>query len=184
MSFETSALLVTWVAIVLMAFVVAGLVRQVYALTTGRVRVRASEVGLSPGTSAPEFARLAAGHSGRLLLLFLSEGCGICDEVLDEVARVAGKPSRSSIGLRILYATTPSLKSVREGGNGVSLLRGETKLFDEYEVPATPFAVTIDAAGHIVHSEPIGSRDAFRRLMEQATADSAPEAAIQPSVNT
>jgi len=34
-SFETSALVVTWVALLLLAFVVAGLVRQVHALSSG-----------------------------------------------------------------------------------------------------------------------------------------------------
>src|ERR671922_19038 len=56
MSFQTSALLVTWAVLLLLALVVAGLVRQVHAL--GRGVPQAAALGPAPGSPAP-----ASGYS-------------------------------------------------------------------------------------------------------------------------
>lgn len=173
MSFETSALLVTWVAILLMALVVSGLVRQVHALASGRVRVRASEVGLRPGTPAPELARLVP-QGQRALLLFLSEGCGACEEVLEEAAAQALRAAQRGIALRALFATPlPAFAHAAAGGNGsggVAVLGEEPTLFERYQVPATPFAVVVDAAGRVALSEPVGSRQALPELLDRVAA--------------
>ncbi|MCP9978484.1 MauE/DoxX family redox-associated membrane protein [Actinomadura madurae] len=75
MTFQTSALLLSWVAILLLALVVAGLVRQVHAL--GQGASPRPGPGPAPGTRAPAFERLGPG-----LLLFLDRDCGVCTDVL------------------------------------------------------------------------------------------------------
>jgi hypothetical protein len=173
MSFEASALLVTWMAILLLALVVSGLIRQVQALASGRVRVRANEVGLRPGTAAPEAARLAP-HGERALLLFLSEGCGVCEEVLEEAAAQAAHTAQRGIAVLALFATPlPAFAQSAARGNGtgrVVVLAEESGLFERYQVPATPFAVAVDAAGRVARSEPVGSRQALQGLLDRTAA--------------
>lgn len=150
MSFQNSALLLSWVAILLLALVVAGLVRQVAALTRGATAP--SVLGPAPGTPAPAFDRLGPG-----LLLFLDRDCGVCTDVLaaaeslDRPVQVAfaGAPA----------ATSPELTVHADEQDG---------LFAAYDVPATPFAVLIDPGGRVRAAEPVGSPDALRALALEA----------------
>ncbi|MFG2002984.1 hypothetical protein ACGFNU_27875 [Spirillospora sp. NPDC048911] len=147
MSFQTSALLLSWAAIVLLALVVAGLVRQVHALNQGP-RAGESPLGLAPGTRAPGFDRLGPG-----LLLFLDVDCGVCAEVLD-AAGTLGRPVHA-----IFAHAAPAAP-------GVTVLANERDgLFDDYAVPATPFAVLVDARGRVRAAEPVGSTEALRELL-------------------
>ncbi|MQY08141.1 hypothetical protein [Actinomadura macrotermitis] len=149
MSFQTSALLLSWVAILLLALVVAGLVRQVHALAQGAPRQ--AELGPPPGSAAPAFDRLGPG-----LLLFLDRDCGVCGEVLDAAGDL-GRPLRAIFSGPAPTGLPP----------GVTVLAGEGEgLFTEYKVPATPFAVVVDEGGRIRASEPVGSTDALRGLLE------------------
>ncbi|NDU74039.1 hypothetical protein GWI34_15535 [Actinomadura sp. DSM 109109] len=151
MSFQNSALLLSWVAILLLALVVAGLVRQVHALGQGAAR----PTGLGPavGTPAPAFDRLGPG-----LLLFLDRECGVCADVLDAVP--PGRP------LHAVFAGPPPDGPPRPG---VTVLAGEQDgLFADYGVPATPFAVLVGADGRVRAAEPVGSPEALRALTLEA----------------
>ena len=149
MTFQTSALLLSWAAILLLALVVSGLVRQVHALAAGPRRV-----GPRPGATAPGLAGLAPADRP-LLLLFLSPDCRTCTEALDEA--VAAGP------VLALYAGTGPAGPPPAGP--VSLRTGQAALFDRYDVVATPYAVAVDRADRIAAAGPVGSRDALRDLL-------------------
>ncbi|MFA1545649.1 hypothetical protein [Actinomadura chokoriensis] len=152
MSFQNSALLLSWVAILLLALVVAGLVRQVHALSQGAPRQ--AGLGPAPGTPAPAFDRLGAG-----LLLFLDRDCGVCTDVL----AAAGALDRP---LHAIFAGPPP-----DGGapSRATVLTGEQDgLFADYRVPATPFAVLVDADGRVRAAEPVGSPEALHDLTLEA----------------
>jgi hypothetical protein len=153
MSFQTSALIVTWAALLLLALVVSGLVRQVHALSSG---APAGRVGLAPGSPAPAVERL--GVRPPAVLLFLSEECRTCADVLDHAAR----SKRNGVSLHALYAgQVPAAAS----GLPLPVHGDQAELFATYDAIATPFAVVIDDAGRVARSEPLGSRDALRRLL-------------------
>jgi hypothetical protein len=133
MSFHTSALILTWVVLILMGFVIAGLVRQVHELSSATRRT--GDVGLRPGSPAPGLDRL--GVRPPATLLFVSEGCRTCEEVL---AAAGGT-------VEVVYA------------------REHPELFDRYDAIATPFAVVIDESGRVVRSGPVGSPDALTSLL-------------------
>jgi hypothetical protein len=159
MSFQTSALILTWVAILLLALVASGLIRQVHALSAGGTQ-RPGSLGLQPGSPAPGFDRLAPDRPEPVVLLFLGAECRTCAEVLDE----AGHASRDGVTLRALYAgpvpaAPPDLPVPVQGE--------QAELFERYDVVATPLAVVIDRAGRVVRSEPIGSRAALHGLLER-----------------
>lgn len=152
MSFQNSALLLSWVAILLLALVVAGLVRQVHALSRGAPRP--AGLGLAPGTPAPAFDRLGPG-----LLLFLDRDCGVCADVL----AAAGSPEPP---LHAIFAGPPPDGASRPG---VRVLTGEQDgLFADYRVPATPFAVLVGADGRVRAAEPVGSPEALHELTLEA----------------
>ncbi|MFI0448761.1 hypothetical protein [Actinomadura sp. 6N118] len=149
MSFQNSALLLSWVAIVLLALVVAGLVRQVHALSQGPPgSAGQSPLGPAAGTRAPGFDRLGPG-----LLLFLDVDCGVCVEVLDEAGSL-GRPIHA-----IFAGAAPEAP-------GITVLANERDgLFEDYAVPATPFAVLVDASGRVRAAQPVGSTEALRELL-------------------
>lgn len=154
MSFETTALLVTWVAIVLLGLVVAGLIRQVHALRRGP---RTPEMGLDHGMPAPQFARLAPVTGRPTLLLFLSNDCGSCDDVLHEALGLAADhPVRAIFRTEATEVKAPP---------GMLIFAGERELFDEYKVPATPFAVLADENGRVEAAVPVGSVRGLRDLL-------------------
>lgn len=160
MSFQTSALILSWIAILLLALVVSGLVRQVHALSTGTVG-RPGSVGLRPGSPAPRFRDLAPPTPATLVLLFLDPGCATCDQLLDAVAE---QVPRTDVVLRVLYrdAVPP-----RAADLPMTVLGEQAELFDRYDAIATPFAVVIDATGRIRRSEPVGSGPALRHLLDE-----------------
>ncbi|TMR06480.1 hypothetical protein ETD83_04515 [Actinomadura soli] len=152
MSFQSSALLLSWVAILLLALVVAGLVRQVHAL--GQGTSSPTGLGPAPGTPAPSFDRLGPG-----LLLFLDRDCGVCTDVL---------AAADGLGpLHAIFSGPPADGAAALPG--ATVLTGEQDgLFADYRVPATPFAVMVGADGRVRAAEPVGSPGALRAMTLEA----------------
>lgn len=156
MSFETSALIVTWVALLLLAFVVAGLVRQVHALSSG-TGPRPVGAGLRAGDTAAELDRL--GVAAPAVLLFLRATCTTCVEALAETVDVVGE----RLPVVALYEG-----QAPEPRPGVPAFADQGDLFATYGALATPFAVLVGADGRITAAAPVGSRAAVRRLLAPA----------------
>jgi hypothetical protein len=147
-SFQTSALIVTWVALLLLSCVVAGLVRQVHALSAG---ARPVATGLRPGDRA---------HlTGPAVLLFLRPTCTTCVEALAEAATVAA--DRLPV-LAFYEGPAPAVPA------GVTALGDQGHRFAEYGALATPFAVLVGADDRITAATPVGSRAAVRDLLAPA----------------
>ncbi|HEY6740154.1 MAG TPA: hypothetical protein VI076_15025 [Actinopolymorphaceae bacterium] len=158
MDFMTSALIASWVAICLLAFVVSALVRQVHELSRNAGGRPPSRIGLPSGSRAPDAETLVPpGRRG--LLLFLTPDCRTCRDVLDEAATRAGTGATPEV--RALYAGPAPHADAR-----IPTFGERADLFERYGIVATPFAVMIDAAGRVTRSEPLGSRDALRRLLD------------------
>jgi hypothetical protein len=157
MSFETTALLVTWVALVLLALVVAGLVRQVHALTRGP---RTREPGPRIGTPAPGLDRLGTEPGRPTLLLFLSEDCPVCHDVFQEALGLPGGPAtRAIFAAEAIDAAPPA---------NMRVLAGHEDLFTAYQIPATPYGVIVGADGRVRTAEPVGSVRGLHALVTEA----------------
>ncbi|MDO3703064.1 hypothetical protein Q3W71_15445 [Micromonospora sp. C28SCA-DRY-2] len=168
MSFQTSALILSWIAILLLALVVSGLVRQVHALSNGAAG-RPGSVGLRPGSAAPGFRDLAPPSPATLVLLFLDSGCATCHHLLDEVAERAAP---TDVVLRVLYRHAAPAAAT---DLPVTVHTEQAELFDRYDAIATPFAVVVDPTGRVRRSEPVGSRAALRHLLDQVDQPSGTE---------
>jgi hypothetical protein len=157
MSFETTALLLTWAALVLLALVVAGLVRQVHQLTQGP---RTRDLGLSAGTPAPALDLIGAEPGQVTLLLFLSEDCPACQDVFEEALGLGGGPAtRAVFAEDTIDADAPA---------NLRILSGQAELFTAYQVPATPYGVIVGADGRVRTAEPVGSVRGLHTLVTEA----------------
>lgn len=174
MDFVTSALILSWVAIALLGLVVARLVRQVHELQQGGHGGGARQprrLGLVAGEPAPGLDALDPKQGTAMLLLFLSVGCRTCREVLAE----AVDHLQAGLEIRVLYAGDAPVGAIETGGVTLAAYGGQAALFEQYDAVATPFAVLVDGSGRVVRSEPVGSRDAARRLLASlATAERSP----------
>lgn len=157
MSFETTALLLTWVALVLLALVVAGLVRQVHHLTQGP---RPRELGLPAGSPGPALDTVGAGPGRPTLLLFLSEDCPVCHDVFGEALAQTGGPATTAIFAAGAIEGEPPAN--------LRVLPDQEDLFTAYKVPATPYAVILGADGRVRTAEPVGSVRGLHRLIAEA----------------
>jgi hypothetical protein len=173
MTFQTSALILTWVALLLLALVVSGLVRQLHQLTSGALRNPAL-VGLPAGAAAPDLDRVLPGRTGPALLLFLSTDCRTCTAILADLPTYLHRLSTAGVGIRALYA------GAAPAAVPVPAVADAAVLFERYDAVATPFAVLVDAAGRIQRSLPLGSVTALDALVDEvagpATVTPAPPA--------
>jgi hypothetical protein len=157
MSFTTTALLLTWVALVLLALVVAGLVRQVHQLTQGP---RTRDLGLRAGTPAPALDLVRAVPGEATLLLFLSEDCPACKDVFQEAIGLDGAPATRAIFSEEAIGADPPAN--------MAILPHQAELFTAYQVPATPYGVIIGADGRVRSAEPVGSIRGLHNLVTDA----------------
>ncbi|MDT0264774.1 hypothetical protein RM844_00560 [Streptomyces sp. DSM 44915] len=167
MDFVTSALLVSWVAIALLALVVSGLVRQVHQLSRGGVARAPGRLGVTPGSAAPHADELLADDvlaAGReTLLLFLSAECRTCAQVLTVAAELAERPAAPAV--RAVYAGAAPADATATAAVPVTEHRPD--LFTAYDAIATPFAVVVGATGRVLRSEPLGAAAALRDLLAE-----------------
>jgi hypothetical protein len=161
MDFHTSALILAWAAILVLAFAMAGLLRQVRALSAGS----ATPLPLGPpiGSVAPSLH--SSGQTdwqGTTVALFLDESCQSCDRALrlaEDLAATNGERIR-------LVAVFPT------GMNGhrprrVEVVEDAGEAFARFRVPMTPYGVVIGGDGRIEHAAPLGAEQGLAELVER-----------------
>ncbi|HEU5108441.1 MAG TPA: hypothetical protein VFT95_07770 [Micromonosporaceae bacterium] len=160
MDFVTSALILAWLAILVLALAMAGLLHQVRALSSGRT-VRAT-VGPPVGAEAPPLwpdgRSFAEVHT---IALFLDPECESCVRSLrmaDELAAVNNRDTRFVAVYRDGVGG--------HGASHVELLDHASEAFSRYRVPLTPFGVVIGKNRRIVGAAPLGSETSLRELVE------------------
>lgn len=164
MDFVTSALLASWIAIALLAFVVAGLIRQVHQLSrsgAGRRGAPSQRVGIEPGRLAPGIGELV-GDGRNAVLLFLSDTCRTCEQVMAVANDWAERAGGDGPVVRAVYAEP----SVTATNSAVPVLADRVDLFEAYDALATPYVVIVDTSGRVASSEPVGSASALLELLK------------------
>ena len=146
MSFTASALVVSWAAIALLGFALAGVLARVH-----RLEAAAAGPSVAPTPVGQPLALPGLSH-GPALALFVDRGCGSCDRAVDAVAHLTA------------------------GGRATVLWRDESpEAFAAMDVTVAPFTVVADADLRVVAAHPVGSAvrlaDAIDTL---ATLDPAP----------
>ncbi|MGH8905701.1 MAG: hypothetical protein ACRD0K_04120 [Egibacteraceae bacterium] len=154
MTVELAAILLSWVAIVLLGLALAGVLRQLHQLRA-QLEGAWSSGGPRPGQQLPPELAGAGG-----LLLFASRACGACTQVLPEAARIAGRAGWSA---EVFYRGEPDAVELP----GMHVRGAQHALFDALGVTVTPFAV-VASGGRVVAAAPIGSLAALRALASKA----------------
>lgn len=166
MSFTASALVLTWVALLLLSLVVAGLVRQIHEL----------QQAAPPGTDrrGPR-GRLGAvvppvpgiDTSAVRLLLLLDADCDACTILLDGV-RSTLSPTVLRTGVALLYADEIDPRAARLG----AALAGDAGgVFDAVGATALPYGVALGGDGRVAAAGPVGAVSQLMPLLSAAGLD-------------
>ncbi len=171
MSFELTAVGLAWVAIVVLALVVSGLIRQVHILSSGQ-QVRKLQLGPRPGSEAPSFARYDLPRGRPAVVFFAERGCSSCAALLPSFGQLARGQRQSA---SFVIAVSEDERFDTRTGESVTQITGQGEAFERFGVSVTPFGVAISASGTVVAASPITSPDDFARLLDDA-AQAVPEA--------
>jgi hypothetical protein len=164
MTTTTAALVLAWIAIVLLALATAGLLRRVEQLSS-RGTVTAEPV-IEPvrGLRLPLDQHLGelAGGSGELLVLFASTSCATCQTAVDGI--VGADPADFRVAVAVREPTFGPL----EVPSGWVHRTSAQALFQIMRIPATPYLVRLGPDGTIVDSAMVvGSFDIKHWLTQQ-----------------
>jgi hypothetical protein len=146
MTTTTAALVLAWIAIVLLTLATAGLLRRVEHLSSRSTLPIEPTHGPSRGLQLPMSTYLKDFEGGRteVLLLFASPSCATCQAAIDAI--VAAQPAGLRAGVVIREADTGPL----DVPDGWVSLPSALELFQIMRVPATPYLVKLGPDGTIV----------------------------------
>jgi hypothetical protein len=168
-SFEQSALMLAWIALVLLAFAMSGLMRQIQAVTRAIHGGRSLVAGPTTGLLAPRIPQLDG--AAESVLLFVEPGCSSCDQALTTISRAAAR-STDNRAYVVLYRD-----SAPEDGEqpGVATVSYASRMFEALNVAITPTIVVLNEHRRVAASAPVGSPEMLEQLMpyisQEWTAD-------------
>ena len=157
MSVQASALILAWITIAMLALALAGLLRQVRALSAQMAQAPARASALT-GAPAPEFQGAALQWDRPTLLLFVSADCSICQERLRDLEALAEQDGKLSY-VAVFPGPTDDLPTRR-----VRVLQNQSAAFQTLSIPVTPFGVVVGADGVVSRATPVGSASALQDL--------------------
>jgi hypothetical protein len=159
---EQSALLLSWIAIVLLALGMSGLLRHVVDL-----RAQLSQGGfggiLRPGLQAPRIPELGD-WSRPSLLIFADADCPVCRSLTPTIEALAA--AHGECEFMVLYPREAPV----EDRFGPRILSNQRAIFDEYRIGFTPFAVGVGEAGLVTDMAPVGSERLLVQFVEAFTS--------------
>jgi hypothetical protein len=170
-------IVVQWVAIVALAIVVLGVLRQLAPhlerAAAGSV-LRVQPPVAMVGTRLPAFAsggdgavtEPAALLGGRpAVMLFLSAGCAPC---LSLVAEISSSDLSGKLGRSLIAVTDPGSESVVRLPAGVRVVAvPDAECAGVLGIPARPFAMAVNADGVITAKQPVNT---LAQLTDMATS--------------
>ncbi|MEX2459514.1 MAG: hypothetical protein WD770_11095 [Actinomycetota bacterium] len=162
MSFETSALLATWIVIALLAFAVAGLVRQVHLI--GKAVAVDAQPGPRLGSRAPV---LNGSHNlgGKpSVLLFAEAGCSSCEAVLPHFVREAEAVPESVARFVAVFTG----RSPVEPSRSLSVREDAIEAHRLFDIPTIPFAVALSGSDVVLDAAPVGSPKQLEAFVRSA----------------
>lgn len=175
MSFEAAALVLSWIAIAVLALGLGGLMRQVHLLrhVVYGEPIEGSKVP-APPLSGPE----RPDWNVNTVLLFADEQCASCRSVVPEFDVLAAEAG----GLRFICAFGGKRIRLPHAHRSQALyLEDQLAAFRDFGVSATPFAVHVSASGLILRREPVGSVSGLREFVSSVKSTSGSEVVLHES---
>jgi len=159
MSVEATALLLAWVAILILAFALAGLLRQLHVLRA-QVRDPSARTGpLLPGTAVAALLPLSGERPAAVM--FVDRGCATCTHLLSEFEQAARTRMREGAQLLVLFPD--SANGFRSEAAAVH--HDQAEVFRELKITLLPYGLITDAQGRVVAAQPLASPADLRRLL-------------------
>lgn len=155
-SMET-ALVLAWVAILLLAFGFSGVLRQVRELQGGASH-NPETVGPPPGLDISRLDRPIHIRGKESILLFAEASCDSCRKVMPALKELA---SQTEIPFVIVLAG----KREFDPPSNVQILENRMDAFESLHIPATPFAMHVNADGKIRSGSLIGSPEGLNNFV-------------------
>lgn len=161
MSFMSAALLAAWVVLILMAFAMAGLLRQQRDMQAAVIRLD----GYPRQVPAPVPARLRPARQGTTLaVLIVDHRCTTCPDVLREFLRLVPALPNSVEAAVLTYSAGNS----DEAGGWVDVERNpdvrlvvDAAAYHVLDPGWRPALLQIDHEGAVVREVPVGSPEAL-----------------------
>jgi len=161
-SFVSSSLVLAWIAIVILALAMSGLLRQIRALTK---QVRETRTRSSPlvGKVAPAVGDVPLDDEVAILV-FASSNCDVCMDRLAELDSIVS--ADHSRRVRMLSLFSGSVNGLNF--DAIEVMGEQQKAFEQFMVPITPYGVVINRRGVVSHAQPVGSEGAVHELIRRA----------------
>lgn len=167
-SFLLAALVMSWIAILLLGLLVANL----------HLRLAHLERSSRPSNEDHDPFRHVVGRrvtdlvdppiaGGPSVILLLSSGCPSCDRRLDLLAREA---PGSSVAVAWRDGAPPHTETV----TSIQVLPRGPEIVQRLGVRVAPFALSLDDDGVVIAAAPVGSDDALRQFMRSADVSTRP----------
>ncbi len=167
MTIEGSVLVATWIAIVLLALAMSGIVRQLRVLTFAMGQGRVGPTSLL-GRVVPHL-RTERGDGWRpnkpSVLLFATSECDVCRDRLRELEAVARR-DRGKIAFGAVFKDAPE----GFGSDTLQVLAENGDAFEELGLPVTPFGIVVSTEGRVAYARAAGSSAAIEELVRAARA--------------
>jgi hypothetical protein len=156
MSFETSALVLAWLVIALMALAMGGMLRHLRQLTM--------QVGAQPGRlggpvigSTFPLPRRAVTNGSDEFFLFLTSPCTSCESLVPEI--------RAAVSDGLIITTLFRGEAPGYDMGGAVALDHQSSLFDSLQISRTPYIVAVDSEQRVMSSQSVGSPGSLRQLV-------------------
>lgn len=156
MDFHNAALALSWLAILVLAMGMSGLLRQIEMIKARGV-TPGSGVGLRPGNRAPSVPET----NGKPSLLVFAEGqCDSCSSLLPELQTLA-VALEGDIDI-VLLMRGPAAEIDLPPNVQVSF---NPQAFRDFRVSLVPAAVGVSRDGIVISAEPVGNPARFRSFV-------------------
>jgi len=163
MSVTTAALVLAWMCLVLLAFALAGVLRQLREVQAELASMRSG--GGRGGLVGRTVPALATGAVNALLVV--DPGCSRCGPIFEElisVAETAGAPPCSALSFRWAehWPVSPAVP-----------VRVDGELYADLDLPWSPALLVIAADGTVLRAAPLASAADLRDQIERIGAGAA-----------
>jgi hypothetical protein len=166
-----SAVILAWIVILLLSFTMAGMVRQLHALTTQGAGGRVVSWAAAVGHPAPASLGHPYSRQRPTVVVFASSDCATCEQVVRALPELASERPGS-----VEFVVAYRAGAFELDHRGVTVRTDQAGVFGDFHVPALPFAVVVDVSGRIAQAEPLGSLADLQLLAGKASVavDQAP----------
>jgi hypothetical protein len=154
-----SALILAWVAIILLGLGLAGLQQQLRALAVGSRR--SVRLGPTLGMPAPGLGVLGLPADASTLLIFASSSCTVCHEAVEQAGQLQQLAGETGV-VFVFRDTVPAEASTRASTRVV-----DAGFFDTYGIQSTPFVVRV-VDGVVESASHAGSVPILREMVARA----------------